>query len=167
METELGNSWVMTSIRVAFVLIFVVVQLCAGEYVVYGQKMTLDNNLSLNPNQCHQSHHPLIIQLSGNYSRVETIWLCTVCILLESAPWYSDLPVSFWIVSVWFSHLRSRYFSLVSLLIECITSEVFTGKLRSNTMLLILFKNNKSFPEIVHIFKLRNKWWYRFFVFKS
>jgi len=28
-----------------------------AEYVVYGRKMTLDNNLSLNLNQCH---HPLI-----------------------------------------------------------------------------------------------------------
>ena len=45
----------MTSVRVAFVLIFAVVQLCTAEYVVYGQKMTLDDNLSLNLNLCH---HP-------------------------------------------------------------------------------------------------------------
>ena len=51
----------MTSIRVAFVLIFAVVQLSTAEYVVYGQKMTLDDNLSLNPNRCH---HPLITQLN-------------------------------------------------------------------------------------------------------
>ena len=31
----------MTSVWVAFVLIFAVVQLCTAEYVVYGQKMTL------------------------------------------------------------------------------------------------------------------------------
>mgnify|MGYP006975806557 CR=1 FL=1 len=36
---------------------FDVVQLCIAEYVVYGQKMTLDDNLSLNPNW---SQHPLI-----------------------------------------------------------------------------------------------------------
>ena len=35
----------MTSVRVAFVLIFAVVQLCTAEYVVYGQKMTLEDNL--------------------------------------------------------------------------------------------------------------------------
>ena len=40
----------MTSVRVPFVLIFAVVQLCTAEYAVYGQKMTLDDNLSLNPN---------------------------------------------------------------------------------------------------------------------
>jgi hypothetical protein len=49
----------MTSVWVAFVLIFTVVQLCAAEYVVYGQKMTLDDNLSLNLNRCH---HPLNTQ---------------------------------------------------------------------------------------------------------
>ena len=54
-------SWVLTSVRVAFVLIFAVVQLCTAEYVIYGRKMTFDNNLSLNPNRCH---HPLITQLS-------------------------------------------------------------------------------------------------------
>ena len=43
----------MTSVWVVFVLIFAVVQLCTAEYVVYGQKMTLDNNLSLN-----RFHHP-------------------------------------------------------------------------------------------------------------
>ena len=48
-------------VRVAFVLIFAVVQLCTAEYVVNGRKMTLDDNLSLNPNQCH---HRLINQLS-------------------------------------------------------------------------------------------------------
>ena len=47
----------MTSVRVAFVLIFAVVQLCTAEYVVYGSKMTLGDNLSLNPNQFH--HHLL------------------------------------------------------------------------------------------------------------
>ena len=51
----------MTSVRVAFVLIFVMVQLCTAEYVVYGRKMTLDANLPLNPNRWH---HPLITQLS-------------------------------------------------------------------------------------------------------
>ena len=51
----------MTSSRVAFVLIFAMVQLCTADYVVYGRKMTLDDNLSLNPNQCH---HPLITQLT-------------------------------------------------------------------------------------------------------
>ena len=60
----------MTSVPVAFVLIFAVVQLCTAEKVVYGRKMTLDDNLSLNPkamksllnpNRCH---HPLITQLS-------------------------------------------------------------------------------------------------------
>ena len=67
----------MTSVWVAFVLIFVVVQLCTAEYVVYGQKMTLDNNLSLNPNQCH---HPLITQLTLDsknlllFSFVRELW---------------------------------------------------------------------------------------------
>ena len=56
--------WVMTSVRVAFVLISVVVQLCTAKYVIYGQKMTLDNNLSLNQKRCH---HQLITQLSGMY----------------------------------------------------------------------------------------------------
>ena len=51
----------MTSVGVAFVLIFAVVQLCTAEYVFYDQKMTLDDNLSLNLNRCH---HPLITQLS-------------------------------------------------------------------------------------------------------
>ena len=32
-----------------------------ADYVVYGQKMTLNDNLSLNPNRCH---HSLITQLS-------------------------------------------------------------------------------------------------------
>ena len=45
----------------AFVLIFALVQLCTAEYVVYGWKMTLDNNMSLNPNRCH---HPLNTKLS-------------------------------------------------------------------------------------------------------
>ena len=52
---------VMTSVRVAFVLIFAVLQLCTAEYVFYGLKMTLGNNLSLNPNRCH---HPLITQFN-------------------------------------------------------------------------------------------------------
>ena len=26
---------------------------CTAEYVVYGPEMTLDDNLSLNPNRCH------------------------------------------------------------------------------------------------------------------
>ena len=47
--SKLDNKWVMTSVRVAFVLIFAVVQLCTADYVIYGQKMTLDDNLSLNP----------------------------------------------------------------------------------------------------------------------
>ena len=50
----------MTSVQVLFVLIFAVVQLCNAEYYVYGQKTTLDDNLSLNLNQYH---HPLITQL--------------------------------------------------------------------------------------------------------
>ena len=36
---------------------------CGAEYVVYGQKMTLDNNLSLNLNRCH---HPSITQFREN-----------------------------------------------------------------------------------------------------
>ena len=51
----------MTLVQVAFVLIFASEQLCTAEYVVYGRKMTLDDNLSLNPNQCH---YPLITQHS-------------------------------------------------------------------------------------------------------
>ena len=47
----------MTSVQVAFILIFAVVQLCSG------QKLTLDDNLSLNRNKCH---HPLINQLSAH-----------------------------------------------------------------------------------------------------
>ena len=39
---------------------FAVVQLCTAEYVCLGQKRTLKDNLSLNPNQCH---HPLNTQL--------------------------------------------------------------------------------------------------------
>ena len=37
---------------------FAVVQVCTAEYVVYGRKATLDNNLS-----CNQFlwHHPIII----------------------------------------------------------------------------------------------------------
>ena len=38
----------MTLVQVAFVLIFASEQLCTAEYVVYGRKMTLDDNLSLN-----------------------------------------------------------------------------------------------------------------------
>ena len=38
----------MTLVCVVFVLIFTMVQLCTAEYVVYGRKMTLDDNLSLN-----------------------------------------------------------------------------------------------------------------------
>ena len=48
-------------VRVPFVLIFAVVQLCTAEYAVYGQKTTLDDNLSLNLNRCH---HPIITQLT-------------------------------------------------------------------------------------------------------
>ena len=44
---------------------FAMVQLCGTKYVVYGQKMTLDDNLSLNPNPCH---HPLITQLILGYT---------------------------------------------------------------------------------------------------
>ena len=44
-------------VRVAFVLIFAIVQLCTVEYVEKGRKMILKDNLSLNPNRCH---HPLI-----------------------------------------------------------------------------------------------------------
>ena len=33
-QTKLGNLWVMTSVRVQFVLIFAVVQLCTAEYVL-------------------------------------------------------------------------------------------------------------------------------------
>ena len=43
-------------------LVFAVVQLCTAYYVVYGRKMTLDDNLSLNPNRFH---HPLITQLTS------------------------------------------------------------------------------------------------------
>ena len=65
---------VMTSVRVAFVLIFTVVQLWTAEYVVYGRKMTLDDNLSLNPNRCH---HPLITQLYSNppVQTIAQLWL--------------------------------------------------------------------------------------------
>jgi len=57
----------MTSVWVRFVLIFAVVQLCTAEYVRLGQKTTLKDNLSLNPNRYH---HPLITQLSpdGTYT---------------------------------------------------------------------------------------------------
>ena len=59
-----GNyGWVMTSVRVPFVLIFAVVQLSAAEYVVYGCLTTIEDSLSLNPNRCH---HQLITQLSHN-----------------------------------------------------------------------------------------------------
>ena len=50
-----------TSVWVACVMIFAVVQLCTADNVAYDQKLTLDDNLSLNSNQCH---HPLITQLS-------------------------------------------------------------------------------------------------------
>ena len=59
----------MTSVRVVFVLIFPVVQLYTAECVVYGPKMTLDNNMSLNPNRCH---HPLITQLTVKGRSIET-----------------------------------------------------------------------------------------------
>ena len=52
----------MTSVPVAFVLIFAMVRLFTTEYVVYGWKMTLDDNLSLNP---------LITQLTVDKSKVE------------------------------------------------------------------------------------------------
>ena len=42
---------------------FEVVQLRTAEYVIYGWKMALKDNLSLNPNRCH---HPLITQLSSD-----------------------------------------------------------------------------------------------------
>ena len=47
----------MTSVRVVFVLIFAVVQLCTADYVKKGWKMILKDNLSLNLNRCH---HPFI-----------------------------------------------------------------------------------------------------------
>ena len=50
----------MEWLRVRLVLIFVVVQLRAAGYVVYGCLTTIDNSLSLNPNRCH---HPFITQL--------------------------------------------------------------------------------------------------------
>ena len=62
--TKLGNWWVIASVWVLFVLIFAVVQLCTAEYVIYGRKRTLDDNLSLDPNRCH---HPLITQLTGDW----------------------------------------------------------------------------------------------------
>ena len=40
----------ITSVQVPFVLIFVVVQLSAAEYVVYGCLTTIADSLSLNPN---------------------------------------------------------------------------------------------------------------------
>ena len=46
-DTEIGR-----------VLIFAVVQVCTAEYVVYGWKTTLDNNLS---GDCFFWHNPLII----------------------------------------------------------------------------------------------------------
>ena len=61
----------MISVWVAFVLILAMVQLCPVEYVVYGWKMTLDNNLSLNPNRCH---HPLITQLNSILLNLQ-IWI--------------------------------------------------------------------------------------------
>ena len=64
----------MTSVQVVFVLISALVQLCTAEYVVYGWNLTIDSNLSLNPNQCH---HPLITQLKQHYSHViSTADLC-------------------------------------------------------------------------------------------
>ena len=60
----------MTSVWVAFLLIFAMVQLCTAEYVVYGRKMTLDDNLSLNPNRCHR---PLITQLRQVVCKMSTI----------------------------------------------------------------------------------------------
>ena len=65
----------MTSVRVEFVLIFAVVQLCIAEYVVYGRKMTLDNNLSLNPNHYYQ---PLITQLKQNKCKIRVSVHCSV-----------------------------------------------------------------------------------------
>jgi hypothetical protein len=71
----------MTSVRIPFVLIFVVVQLSAAEYVVYGPLTTIANSLSLTQNQ---RHHPLITQLS-----VMDGALCSVCLwyLLRWGNW--------------------------------------------------------------------------------
>ena len=61
-QVKLGNYWVMTSFLVPFVLFSLNLH-GAAQFVVYGHLMTLDDSLSLNPNQCH---HPLITQLSSN-----------------------------------------------------------------------------------------------------
>ena len=86
----------MTSVRVAFVLIFAVVQLCTAEYVVYGQKMTLDNNLSLNSNRCH---HPLITQLRIDYP-VDTQLMQ---LRFEACPWTFQISNIFF---VFFRYLK-------------------------------------------------------------
>ena len=41
-ETKLGDQWAMTSVRVQFVLIFAVVQLCTAEY---GRLLRVENDL--------------------------------------------------------------------------------------------------------------------------
>ena len=53
----INGQWHRFGLRL--VLIFAVLQLCTAESV--GRNLTLDDNLSLNRNQCH---HPLITQLS-------------------------------------------------------------------------------------------------------
>ena len=67
----------MTSVGVGFALIFAVVQLCIAEYVFYDRKMTLDDNLSLNPNWCH---HPLITQLSSCYLILPKLKMHVCCL---------------------------------------------------------------------------------------
>ena len=47
-----------------------------AEYVVYGWKMTLDDNLSLNPNRCH---HPLITQLSFETLEIKLLYNIHFC----------------------------------------------------------------------------------------
>ena len=62
----------MTSVWVLFVLIFAVVQLSAAECVIYGRLTSIDDSLSLNPNQCH---HPLITRLNFAVIQNYAYWL--------------------------------------------------------------------------------------------
>ena len=67
----------MTSIRVVFILVFAVVQLCIAEYV----SLVITDLRQMNPNQCH---HPLITQLSFSirrHSEIEFTLKWTLCIV--------------------------------------------------------------------------------------
>ena len=70
----------MTSIRVAFVLIF---DFCTAEYVIYGWKMTLDDNLFTEPEPMSSptNYPPSLLQIiSSNCTSIDETVLEILCL---------------------------------------------------------------------------------------